>query len=109
MAQMLAVLRDWPDVSLGHVYARMAGCMVRCWSIWLRMSRYSDGRRQLWPSKSGSDAIVGATESWKGIGAGEGIRTLDHLLGRHIALSGVAALMARGAKAVQLSSRETAL
>ena len=42
-------------------------------------------------------------------GAGEGIRTPDGLLGRHIALYGVAALVAGGAKAVQLSSREMAL
>jgi hypothetical protein len=42
----------------------------------------------------------------RGIGAGEGIRTSRGLLGRHIALSGVAARMARGAKSVQLSSRE---
>ena len=44
-----------------------------------------------------------------GSGAGEGIRTLDHLLGRHIALSGVAPRMARGAKPVQLSSRQPVL
>jgi hypothetical protein len=42
-------------------------------------------------------------------GAGEGIRTLDHLLGRHNALDGVAARMARAAKPVELSSREIAL
>ena len=44
-----------------------------------------------------------------GIRAGEGIRTLGGLLGRHIALNGVAALVAGGAKAVQLSSRQNSL
>jgi len=37
---------------------------------------------------------------------GYGIPTRDGLLGRHIALDGVAARMDSGAKAVQLSSRE---
>ena len=41
--------------------------------------------------------------------AGEGIRTPDGLLGRHIAPYGVAARVARGAKVVQLSSRELAV
>jgi hypothetical protein len=40
---------------------------------------------------------------------GGGIQTRDGLLGRYLALSGVAALVDRGAKAVQLSTRQIAL
>ena len=38
-----------------------------------------------------------------------GIRTRGALIRRHLALDGVAARMARGAKAIQLSSREISL
>ena len=43
------------------------------------------------------------------LGEPGGIRTRDALIKRYLALSGVAARMARGAKAIQLSSREISL
>jgi hypothetical protein len=43
------------------------------------------------------------------LGEPGGIRSRDALIRRYIALSGVAARMARGAKPVQLSSREISL
>jgi hypothetical protein len=43
------------------------------------------------------------------LGEPGGIRTRDALIKRYLALNGVAARMARGAKAIQLSSREISL
>ena len=43
------------------------------------------------------------------LGEPGGIRTRDALIKKYLALSGVAARMARGAKAIQLSSREISL
>ena len=43
------------------------------------------------------------------LGEPGGIRTRDALIKKYLALSGMAARMARGAKAIQLSSREISL
>jgi len=87
--------------------------MTQKCNLWLSPLHHHGLELMPWPRLTTSDGLV-SQASWLvqggivlgGVDVGDGIRTPGGLLGRHIALNGVAALMARGAKPVQLSSRE---
>jgi hypothetical protein len=95
---------SWTHVfSRGQVHAAMLeppDAQIRRW----RQLASAAAEARLVGSLLGVTHAVGARP-----GAGDGIRTSGGLLERYVALGGVAPRMARGAKPVQLSSRQPVL